>query len=122
MQEPKKINRTLKCLLTEDESREMGGELAQRYSEITDLEDQKKAVTSDFKSRIDAASAEASRIARMISNGYEFREVECEVVQDYEMGEVLIVRLDTGETIERRRMTPEERQVSAFAETEDQAA
>ena len=78
----KQTKEVVKVALTPSEIRELGQDLARKYSEITDLEDQKKAITSEYKSRIDAAAAETSALARKIENGYEFREVQCDLVID----------------------------------------
>lgn len=100
----------LKCLLSEKEIKDAGAALARSYSEITDLEEQKKSVTSDFKAKIDGATAQASILARKIQNGYDFRDVECEEVWDYDDKVVELIRLDTGETVKSRKITPEELQ------------
>jgi len=100
----------LKCILTEAEIKEAGAALARRYSEITNLEEQKKSVTSDFKAKIDAATAEASLLARQIQNGYEFRQIDCEIQRVWEDKTVQTIRLDTGEIVKTRPMTADELQ------------
>lgn len=116
MEEKKVTKEYLKCVLTEEEIKESGAQLARRYSEISDLEDAKKSVMSDFKAKIDSASAEASGLARKIQNGYEFRNVDCEEIWDYDDKVVEVVRTDTGETIRSRVMKAEELQDSLFKE------
>ena len=110
----KKTKESLKCLLTEKEIREAGSSLARQYSRVAELEDEKKSVTSDFKAKIDLATAEASILARMIQNGYEFRTVDCETIWDFDSKTVSVVRQDTGETISERTMTPDELQKGLF--------
>lgn len=119
--ELKEITQHLKCELTEDEIKEYGAELARKYSEITDLEDQKKSITSDFKARIDAANSDAGILARKIQNGYEFRDVFCEIQYIDDEKVVQTVRQDTGEIIKTRPMTPEEMQRDLFEEKEAKA-
>lgn len=104
----------LKHILTEDEIKDYGAQLARRYSEITDLEEQKKSVTSDFKARIDSANADAGVLARKIQNGYEFKNTDCEIQWDYDEKAVTVVRLDTMETVKSRPMTPDELQEEMF--------
>lgn len=107
----KKISKEyLKCVLTADEFKSMSSDLAQQTVEIQELEDQKKAASSDFKSRIDAATAHTSRIARILRDGYEMKDVECETTFDLESGMVVTVRKDTGEIYKTRPMSQDERQ------------
>ena len=112
--EAEKTKEYLKCELTEEEIKELGAGLARKYSEITDLEDQKKALASDFKSQIDSATALASTMARKIQNGYEFRNVDCEIRKDYIDTTVRLIRLDTGEIVKERPMEPNELQGKLF--------
>ena len=108
------VREHLKCVLTETEIKTAGAQLARSYSEITDLEDQKKSSASDFKARIDSASAQASIVARKIQNGYEFRDIDCEEVWNWDEKTVDVVRLDNGETVRSRTMTVGELQRGLF--------
>ncbi len=114
-----KTKEYLKCILTEPEIKESGAQLARTYSEITDLEDQKKSLVSDFKAKIDGATASASILARKIQNGYEFRNIECEEWWDYECKVLEVMRLDTGEVIKSRPMTTDELQKKLFVPVEE---
>jgi hypothetical protein len=106
----KKTKEHLKCVLTEQEFKQYSSTLARTYSEIQELEEARKSVASDFKGKIDGSTAEATRLARIIQNGYEFRYVECDVVYMLITKTVGIVRNDTGEVVSTRPMTDEERQ------------
>jgi len=108
----KETKEVVKVILTTTEVRELGQDLARKYSEIIDLEDQKKAVTSEYKSRIDAGAAEASALARKIGNGYEFREVHCQIYVDVALSRTYTVRMDTGEILKSRPATSDELQTS----------
>lgn len=114
--EVKIVKEHLKCILTEKEIKESGANLARFHSEISDLENQKKSVVSDFKSKIEKATAEADIEARKIQNGYEYRSVECEVQKIFDEKVVQVVRTDTGEIIKQRAMTPDELQEKMFPE------
>lgn len=100
----------LKCILTQDERNTLGDDLAQQYIDIQQLEEQKKSATSNFKAKIDAATADASQKARVLKDGYEMRDVEVETRYDASIGLAIIVRKDTGEIIKQRPLTQEERQ------------
>ena len=104
----------LKCNLTNAELLEYGNSLARLNTKANELKDQAKSVASDFKAKIDAAGSEAGVFARAIQNGFEYRNVECEIDRDYEVRKVFTTRLDTGEIIKTRDMTQEELQGHLF--------
>lgn len=60
--------------------------------------------------RIAQLKANERRLLDAIANGYEYRRVECEVLADPDKPEVIFVDIQTGEEIDRRAMTDEERQ------------
>ena len=109
-----KTKELLRCDLTPEEIKDYGDRLARKCSEIDEIEDQKKAIMSDLKSRIDSANTEKSSLARKIQNKYEFRDVPCEIRKDYGLKLVQSVRLDTGEVINERTMTADELQAGLF--------
>jgi hypothetical protein len=49
-------------------------------------------------------------LSRKISNGYEYRTVDVDVLFDYKKGMKYFVRRDTKETIEEEKMTDSDRQ------------
>ena len=57
-----------------------------------------------FRNHLDMA------LATKVKNRYEYRTVKCEVIRDYQHGEITWVRTDTGEEIRRRTMRADERQ------------
>lgn len=101
----------LKCSLTEDEVKEYSQKLARETQNIDLLEDQKKQVTSDLKAQLDAANASCRRLSQLITNGYEYRNVECDTfMDDPEPGKKTTYRKDTGEVVKVERMTDGDRQ------------
>ena len=114
MEKETKATEYLKCVLTEDEIKQIGADLAHKYSQIQDLEAQKKSVNSDFKARIDGLTASASICANTIQNGYEFRIIECDIEYDYASGVIRTIRTDTGEIVKEKKMTSKERQDEMF--------
>lgn len=119
MIENQKTKEHLKCELSESEVKQMGSDLAQKVSEIKNLENQKKAATAQFKSQIDKLAAEVSLIANMIQNGYEFRVVDCEIIRNFKDKIVQWKRMDTGEIFKDRSMTQDELQADLFEEDEE---
>lgn len=57
---------------------------------------------------------EIARIGRILELGAEPRQVECDVLMNWEDGRIETVRLDTGEVVDSRAMNPEERQREMF--------
>lgn len=91
----------LRYNFSKDEIFEKGKTMAHLSSELSDLEEEKKAVASDFKAKIEAKKASISLMGNHINNGYEYREVECEVtMNDPTPGMKTVVRKDTNEVVE----------------------
>jgi len=104
----------LKCILTEREMRESGIALARANSAIVELENKKKKFNDQIKAETSVVEADISKLSMVLQNGYEYRDVECEVDRDYEVKKIFTTRLDTGEIIKSRDMTQEELQVQLF--------
>jgi hypothetical protein len=102
--------RNLKCTLTPDETRIYGQDLAKENASRDEAEERKKEIDAQLKAEIESHSTKALSLARKINNGYEYRDVKCEIIHDYREGTVTTTRLDTKENVEHRVMTAEERQ------------
>lgn len=112
--------RFLKYEFTEEEGRDLSNEMARKVTEAEDLEDQKKAVVSEFSSKINLARAEANSKAKKITSGFEMRQIDCKEIFNYTKSEVTVTRLDTDDTVEKRSMTNYELQEKIFPEEEVQ--
>lgn len=107
----------LKYEFTEAEQKELAKKLAYATRELMETEEAKKAVTSNFKSKIEAAKEQISKLSNNINNGYEYRNIDCEVVLNSpEPGTKSIVRKDTGEIVKTLEMDQEEKQEKLFEE------
>ncbi|MDR2673343.1 MAG: hypothetical protein LBC18_00335 [Opitutaceae bacterium] len=83
--------------------------VAQR--EIDAAEEQKKRAATQFKSRIEGATAERDEAMEAFRTGYEMREVQCKcVADDPEPGLKTFYREDTGEKARTEEMTAEDKQ------------
>lgn len=106
-----KIKRLVKCILTKAELEEKARQLAHECQRRGDTEDQKKQVVSEFKAKLDAITATINQLSGHINNGFEYRDVDCEVrMHTPQVNTKTIVRMDTGECVEAQDMTPEEMQ------------
>ena len=106
-----KITRSLMVSLTENEIRSCATELARVTASQAELEDEKKAVTSGFKNRIDRCVADCRALAQKVTTRRELRDIDCEW-SPTDGGKMILTRTDTGEIIDTRKMTEEEHQQS----------
>ncbi len=101
----------LECVLTEAEAKTYSGELARLTQTQAELEDRKKEITSDYKSRIDACISQTRVIARKVSTGKEMRDVEVRWEFDFPANVKYLIRLDTYHTIDSKALTDNELQM-----------
>ena len=101
-------SRSLRCDLTNIERLEKGRALAEADAECARIEEEKAQVATQYAARLKTATSRRHELAGAIRQGYEFREVPCQVQHVYTDREVSVIRLDTGEVIERRGMDPTE--------------
>ena len=106
-----KVTRSLMVSLTENEIRSCATELARVTASQAELEDEKKAVTSGFKNRIDRCVADCRALAQKVTTKRELRDIDCEW-SPTDGGKMILTRTDTGEIIDTRKMTEEEHQQS----------
>jgi len=99
-----RITRELRVVLTPEERIERAIEHRQKNDELNVL---KADFAADTKSR----KQTMRKLMDSAANGYEHREVSCDERRDLDAGRVTVVRLDTGEVIEQRLLTDEERQL-----------
>ncbi len=111
-----KIKKELRCYLTEAETVGYAKKAAVLVERIEDQENEKKMTAKQYAAEISALQDELFGLSRKVRNGFEVRPVECEEIMDFEKKEVLIVRLDTFEPIESRKMTSKELQKPLFVD------
>jgi hypothetical protein len=116
VQEPPKpdseTTQLLRVVLTDDEIREKSRALADKATELNQLEEDKKRASSHFGAEVKAARGEITRLSQFITSGYELREVRCEVwYHKPKPGQKTTIRTDTGETVNVQTMTSMEMQM-----------
>lgn len=102
--------RHVRYIFNEKEKQEISEHMAQSVMERQEAEDGLKSVQAQFKSRIAIAQETINGCAQKITSGFEMRLVDCEIFRDVERNKVIVTRMDTGEEVETRAMTIEERQ------------
>ena len=102
------------CRLTTTETVERGQELDRQEEKYQRIDTEKKSVAKRFTGELEEAGMEIARLAGIITAGKEPRQIECEIVADPVRLVIAYVRTDTGEEVESRPMTAEERQRGLF--------
>lgn len=121
-QETRQVTRMLPVALTHDEQREL---IQQQYVAEADIEAagvERKDLGRKLNRRVDDNRKKIAEIKRVIASGRQDREVECEETLDYQAGQVRVHRLDTGELVEERELTQEERLADLGFEERPEAA
>ena len=106
----------LKHMFSDDEKKDIAIEMAQKVAELNQAEDQKKAINSDLKSKIDGLQATINHAAVRLNNGYEMRSIECEVTPAWDEKVWQYTKLDTGEIVKQVEMSPEDLQMRLLEE------
>ncbi len=96
---------------TEEELKDLAGQMAMKTQELDTIEIEKKSAMSSFKDRLDGANLELKSCAGKYKDSYEMRNIECEVIRDFDDGVVRFIRTDTGECVRVKKMTNEEKQM-----------
>lgn len=115
---PIRVKNLLQYKFTEEEINGLAKQLAFQNKEIEQLKSDKKATVSDFDSKIKVSEAMIMSLSGNITNGCEYRKIDCEVfMNDPSTGKKRIVRSDTGEEW-TEKMTAEELQQRMFEDEE----
>lgn len=98
--------------LTTDELLSYGQRLAQARIDMATHLAKAESIKKDLKAEESKIEAEWSRIATIVSNKSEFRDVRVDVIHDFETEEEVHYRQDTAEVVSRRPLTLDELQVT----------
>ncbi|KKN12369.1 hypothetical protein LCGC14_1017090 [marine sediment metagenome] len=116
--EKKFSNEYVKHVFSSEEKRVIAEDLALKVAELKQKEDDKKAIMSDLKSKIDGLTAMLNVAAVKLNNGYEMITVKCEFVPDWKAKIWIVNRTDNGEFVKERKMTSDETQMRLKMEEE----
>jgi hypothetical protein len=87
----------VKCILTEDEKLAYGAELSAANSKRHRLEDELKSFKKQKDSEISHCETVENMNAERVNNGYEYRNVTCDICYDFKNKVKTWIRSDTGE-------------------------
>lgn len=103
---PRTEKRTLRYDFTAVEIHELSLQLANKNKEVKSLVQKKKSVTSQCTAEINAAEAACGVLSNQVADGYEHREVDCEVIFNQPAnGKKTIIRKDSNTIVGVEAMT-----------------
>jgi len=108
-------NRTIKLDLrhtfSDKEINTLGRELGATLQRVEKLEEEKAELSADFTAKIKREKLDLHDTSRKIQNGYELREIECQIrYNEPEVGKKTTIRTDTVKTVRVEAMTEAEKQ------------
>lgn len=124
--------RSLFVTLNPKELEQASRQLAATVPQIANLEREAKSSASQWKSRIEMVQCEQNKYSNIVSDGKEERSVECRWIYEcsgidshsgkeiYHPEKKTLVRNDTGEVIEVRDISSEDRQISLLNEADEE--
>jgi hypothetical protein len=110
-----RIERTLPCSLTPEQSHKAAQAAAGKLLERERLETELKNLMREKRAQIAECQKEFIRLVVASGQAIEERPVECEQKTNYKLGVVEVTRLDTGEIIEARALRADEKQLELGA-------
>ena len=105
----KTVYRTLPVRLSRTDVDGRARKLASVHAEYSRTEEQEKEAMKEFADTLRSLRAEADSLSRVVNSGIEDQAVEC--TWEPEGPAMVLRRSDTGEEIERRAQTADERQL-----------
>lgn len=102
--------RSMQVNINETERAERGRALAREVDSYAETERTAKAEAAAYREELKAKRAKIDLLARVVDTGRETREVPCHWRTQHARGIAILVRADTGETVDTRPLTSEERQ------------
>lgn len=100
------IKRSLRYDFTAIEIHDLSLELAKKTKELSALTEEKKTVTSQYSARLNEVKATTNKLSNQVSDGWEFRDIECEVIYNKpQHGKKTIIRKDTDKIAMIETMT-----------------
>lgn len=100
----------LKVELTDAEILALGKDQGRALLDKSHLEDQLKEFKDSIKGKISTKETTIKHCSNLITQGYEFRNVECEWRFDWDANVKELFRLDNGEQVTMAEITKEDRQ------------
>jgi len=101
----------LPCKLNEKDRADAADKLATAIQRVESLEIEKKTLNTNFKGQIDTQKEQIHKLTIEVKDGISQRSIDCELALNYSKLRAILTRLDTGQIVEERPMTEEEKQM-----------
>lgn len=88
-----------KYILSDEDLLKYGRQSAQASSKKRRIEESMKAFQAQQKAEIQMEDGIIAKISEAVNNGYEYREIQCRIVYDFDSKTKDWVREDTGEVV-----------------------
>lgn len=108
--ERRSVQRSVRCILSRDERLSYGDQLGTSTQLHAQAVEHKKEVSNQLTAEVKKHANEVSRLGTLLANGYEYRIVDCVLRIDRISGKATTTVPDTGEIIEDRNLTADEKQ------------
>lgn len=103
---PHTEKRTLRYDFTAIEVHDLSVQLANETKKVVSLTEEKKSVVSQWTAKINEAKAACNSLSFKVADGYEHREVDCEVILNQPTnGKKTIIRKDSNTLVGVEAMT-----------------
>lgn len=112
----RKVVLELRCELTAEEQRLKGIQLADLDQKIAAKQEQKKLQNELITDELKDLSRQVAEIALEVRQGWEERQIPCLATYDYALAKVVTCREDTGQVVDERAMTEDERQTTFYTD------
>lgn len=100
------VKRSLRYDFTAVEIHDLSVQLANKTKELSAITEEKKSVNSQFTARINEVKAATNKLSNQVSDGFEYREIDCEVkFHKPEQGKKTLIRKDTDKVVAVEAMT-----------------
>lgn len=99
----------LPCGLTDKDVLKMADAMTQDYVKAKEVEIEFEKVKKSYKAKLELLCAAFDKASNEIARREQVRDVEVELVPHFLSNEIEYIRTDTGETVSKRSMFPEER-------------
>lgn len=100
----------LPVALTDEEIRLRGVQMAGLENQYEEASGEAKQTAKSYKDTLEGLRLSILKLSDQIASGKEYRDVQVEERKDWDTQEVLTLRCDTFEVVDRRPMTPNELQ------------
>lgn len=103
---PTTEKRSLRYDFTAVEIHDLSLALASKTKEVTQLTEEKKSVVSQWTAKVNEAKATCNSLSFKVSDGFEYRDVECEVILNQPaQGRKTIIRKDSNTLVAVEEMS-----------------